>query len=111
MNDIVRYVAEDGSCPFESWLGSLRDTRGKARVLTRLDRLALGCFGDVKALGDGVSELRIDVGPGYRVYFAIVGKQIVLLLYGGDKNRQREDVAKAKTLFEEYKRRLARESQ
>jgi putative addiction module killer protein len=74
------------------WLASLSDLKARARIAARLDRLSLGNFGDCKALHDGVSELRIDWGPGYRVYYAMLGRTCVLLLCGGDKRRQSSDI-------------------
>jgi putative addiction module killer protein len=83
---------------FSDWLRGLDDMHARARILVRIDRLALGNPGDWKALGDGVSELRIPYGPGYRVYFAQRGKVLVVLLVGGTKQRQARDVALAKRL-------------
>lgn len=111
MYKVLRYVAEDGRCPFDAWLNALKNLRGKAKILVRIDRLAFGGFGSAKALRGGVSELRVDSGPGYRIYFATVGKQVVLLLCGGDKSRQNEDIATAESLLAEYKRRILRRSQ
>lgn len=86
---------------FHGWLGSLRDRRGAARILDRLKRAANGNFGDVKPTQAGVSELRIDIGPGYRVYFFQRGKELVVLLCGGDKKSQRADIAQAVRMKEE----------
>jgi putative addiction module killer protein len=83
------------------WLRKLRDLNAVARIQIRIRRLSLGNFGDVKPVGDGVSELRIDYGPGYRVYFAQIGSLLVLLLVGGDKTTQDADIAKAKKLAKE----------
>ncbi len=83
---------------FRSWLADLRDRRAVARIAARIDRLKLGNPGDVKSVGDGVSELRIDYGPGYRLYFKQVGQEIVLLLCGGDKSTQDRDIERAKAL-------------
>lgn len=80
---------------FHRWLGALVDRRAMARILDRLKRASNGNFGDVKPAGSGVSELRIDYGPGYRVYFFRRGKELVILLCGGDKSTQRADIAKA----------------
>ncbi len=90
---------------FEGWINSLRDQKAVAKVLTRIDRLALGNFGDYRALDAGVFELRIDWGPGYRVYAARVGKVVVLLLCGGDKKSQSKDIADAKAYLQDYKKR------
>jgi putative addiction module killer protein len=86
---------------FHSWLGSLRDRRAMARIVDRLKRASNGNFGDVKPAQDGVSELRIDYGPGYRVYFFRRGKELVILLCGGDKKTQKADIAHAKRLKDE----------
>jgi putative addiction module killer protein len=85
---------------FDRWYHGLRDRRARARITLRLDRLRLGQFGDAKFLG-GVAELRIDYGPGYRVYFCQRGGTIVLLLCGGDKTTQALDIAKARDLARE----------
>lgn len=77
---------------FGKWLDELRDTRARARVQARIERLAGGNPGDVRPVGEGVSEMRIDYGPGYRVYFTHVGAQIVILLVGGDKTTQAADI-------------------
>lgn len=83
---------------FANWFDSLRDRRAKARIQARIDRLALGHFGDVAPVGEGVSELRIFYGPGYRVYFVKRGPAVVILLSGGDKNTQDTDIVKAKEI-------------
>ena len=83
---------------FAKWLVKLRDVRAKARILSRLDSARLGNLGDVKALGGGVGEMRIDVGPGYRVYFTRRQRIVVILLCGGDKATQAKDIASAKAM-------------
>lgn len=88
--------------PFSNWLRGLRDVQARARIRTRIDRLALGNMGDHRALDGGVYELKIDWGPGYRVYFGKVGNAIVLLLCGGDKRTQQQDIKTAKTYLKEY---------
>ena len=80
---------------YAKWLDGLRDVRARARVLVRVERLAAGNPGDVRPVGEGVSELRIDYGPGYRVYFKRQGRMIVVLLAGGDKRTQRRDIETA----------------
>ena len=77
---------------FAKWLDGLRDIRARARILVRIERLAAGNPGDVKAVGEGVSELRINYGPGYRVYYKKQGQKVVILLAGGDKSTQSKDI-------------------
>ncbi|WNV03855.1 type II toxin-antitoxin system RelE/ParE family toxin [Candidatus Methylospira mobilis] len=83
---------------YARWLDNLRDIRARARVLARVERLAAGNPGDVKSVGEGVSEMRIDYGPGYRVYFTRRGNEIVILLAGGDKSTQNADIKTAQEL-------------
>ena len=80
---------------FVDWLDGLKDIRARARVLVRIERLAAGNPGNVKPVSEGVSELRIDYGPGYRVYFKKRGKELIILLAGGDKSTQSKDIRKA----------------
>jgi putative addiction module killer protein len=91
------------SASFDRWLGKLKDRRAVARILVRIDRLALGNPGDVRSVGDGVSELKIDHGPGYRVYFAQRGQTLVLLLCGGDKSTQSADITTAKKILTDWR--------
>ncbi len=86
----VRRTAE-----FAEWLDALQDVRGRARVLVRIERLANGNAGDVRPVGEGVSEMRIDDGPGYRVYYCKRGRDVVILLAGGDKATQAKDIRTA----------------
>lgn len=86
------------SAVFRSWMAELTDQRARARIAARIDRVIEGNLGDVKAVGDGVSELRIAYGPGYRVYFTRRGLRLVILLCGGDKSSQRRDIRTAKVL-------------
>lgn len=86
---------------FRIWLARLADRQAVARIVVRLRRLELGNAGDTKSVGDGVSEMRIDYGPGYRVYFTRRGKTIVILLCGGDKKSQRKDIATAQKMAKE----------
>lgn len=88
--------------PFWDWLRDLRDVQARARIRTRIDRLALGNMGDHRVLDGGVYELKIDWGPGYRVYFGKVDNTIVLLLCGGDKRTQQQDIKTAKAYLKEY---------
>jgi len=103
--EIRRYVARSGDDVIGGWLASLEDLKARARIAARLDRLSLGNFGDCKALREGVSELRIDWGPGYRVYYAMLGRTCVLLLCGGDKRRQASDIKRAIEYLEDFKER------
>ena len=102
------YVTQEQKQPFATWIGKLKDAKGRAVINARIGRLRLGNFGDCKAIGDGVSELRINFGPGYRVYFGKSGEEVVLLLCGGDKDSQPSDVTKAKELWAEYKSRATK---
>ena len=88
---------------FERWIKSLRDSQAKAKVAIRIRRLSLGNPGDVKPVGEGVSELRIDYGPGYRVYFIQDGPVVVVLLCGGDKRTQQRDIEQAKALANQWR--------
>jgi putative addiction module killer protein len=88
---------------FDEWLKALRDLKGRARVDIRIRRLADGNPGDVRPVGKGVSELRINTGPGYRVYYAAKGEEIILLLAGGDKSTQARDIETALMLWEDWK--------
>jgi putative addiction module killer protein len=106
MNVIRRYRTEGGREVITEWLDSLRDVRAKARIVARIARLKAGNLGDSKPLRDGVSELRVDYGPGYRVYFGMVGFQVILLLCGGDKRTQDADIDKAVGYLADFKRRV-----
>lgn len=87
---------------FRSWLSSLKDARAKAKIAARIQRIRFGNPGDVKPVGSGVSEMRIEEGPGYRLYFVQRGEVVIVLLSGGTKARQQEDIAQAKRLAEEW---------
>lgn len=100
--ELQSYTTEDGRCPFEDWLSSLRDVEGRAIVRKRLNRVRLGNLGNTRSIGDGVWELKIDFGPGYRVYFGEDGPRIVVLLMGGDKGSQERDILKAKEYWRDY---------
>jgi putative addiction module killer protein len=89
---------------YASWVRSLNDARAKAKISLRVDRLALGNPDDVKPVGDGVSEMRIDYGPGYRVYFGQHGRTLIILLCGGTKKTQVSDIKAAKRLYSEWKK-------
>lgn len=105
MRRVQIYIARNGKAPFEQWVRSLRDKQTKARILTRIDRVRLGNFGDCESVGAGVYELRIHFGPGYRVYFGLHGDEIVLLLCGGDKSTQVRDIDAAKSYWQEFNQR------
>ena len=105
MIELLRYKNRDGTVPFADWLGSLRDKVAQARIRVRLRQLEAGNLGDNKPVGDGVLELRIHVGAGYRVYGARHGQSIVLLLCGGDKSSQPTDIRRAKEFWKEWKQR------
>ena len=100
--EVRHYRTLDGRDPVVEWLESIRDRRARAAILLRIGRLERGLFGDCKSVGDGVSELRIDLGPGYRLYFGRHGEQVILLLCGGDKRRQRDDIARAKRYWDDF---------
>jgi putative addiction module killer protein len=91
------------SATFDRWLHSLKDRRVVARVLVRIDRLVAGNPGDVKPVGDGISELRIDCGSGYRVYYRQEGQRLILLLCGGDKSTRQRDIKRAHEIAQEWK--------
>ena len=88
---------------FSKWLLKLKDIQGKVSILRRIERMRKGNFGDHKGLGDELSELRISVGAGYRVYYTVENKKVILLLVGGDKSSQKVDILKAKELAKELK--------
>ncbi len=101
---LVVYRAKTGKVPFNDWLDKLKDPKIQAMIDLRVGRLSLGLFGDSKSLGDEVYELRIHHGPGYRVYYGLDGDTLVVLLLGGDKSTQTQDILKAKAYFEDYRR-------
>lgn len=105
MFEVRRYLTTSGIDVFGKWLNDLADDRTRAKIAARVLRLAAGNFGDCKRLRGGVRELRIDWGPGYRVYFAMDGRSIVLLLCGGDKRRQSADIERAFGYWNDYQQR------
>lgn len=108
MEDVIEiryYATISGDVVVNDWLTNLADERAAAKISVRIDRLAAGNFGDSKSLGNGLRELRIDWGPGYRVYFALIGRFCVLLLCGGDKRKQQADIERATRYLEDYKKR------
>ena len=102
--EVLYYKKEEGVVPFLNWLYSLKDKVTKAKIRIRLDRLAAGDLGDYHSVGDGVNELRISYGPGYRVYFGFDGRQIVVILCAGDKGSQSKDIKLAKEYWANYKK-------
>jgi putative addiction module killer protein len=103
--ELRRYLTAFGRDIFGEWLSGLRDVRTRAKIMARIDRLSLGNFGDCKALRGGLFEVRIDWGPGYRVYYAQLGKECVLLRGGGDKRKQSSDIKRALGYLKDYKER------
>lgn len=102
---LTYYTDAAGGKPFKEWLYGLRDRAAIARIVTRLERVELGNLGDHKGVGAGVMELRIPYGPGYRVYYALDGDRVVLLLLGGDKSTQTRDIETAKAYWQDYRER------
>lgn len=100
---ILFYEMHNGKSPFLHWLNNLKDVRIRAIIRARLERVKLGNLGDTNKIGDGVLELKISYGPGYRVYFGKDGSDLIILLCGGDKASQKRDIVKAKLLWGEYK--------
>jgi putative addiction module killer protein len=105
MVEILRYVTASGKDVLGEWLSELPDQRARAKIAVRINRLAAGNFGDCKPLQEGVWELRIDWGPGYRVYYAMAGRTCVLLLFGGDKRKQSADIKRAIEFWKDYQQR------
>lgn len=97
------FILETGKTPFKEWLDKLKDVNARAKIRIALDRISLGNFGHAKSVGEGVHELKIDYGPGYRVYYAFAGEKIVLLLLGGDKASQSKDITRAKKHWNAFK--------
>ena len=105
MYEIQDFLQPDGTDPYSIWLRGLVDRKARARVVVRVGRMAGGNFGDCKPVGDGVRELRVDWGPGYRVYYAMAGKRLLLLLAGGDKRKQQMDIDTAISRWIDWKQR------
>jgi putative addiction module killer protein len=101
---VLRYLSPQGRDLFGDWFEGLADRTAKVAIARRVNRIEGGNFGDHKAVGEGVFELRIDIGPGYRVYFGRHGETIVLLLLGGDKRRQSADIERAKACWRDWKK-------
>jgi len=103
---IVHYQTEDGADVYQEWMDGLRDARARVAILRRIDRVVMGNFGNHKVCRDGVSELRIDYGPGYRVYYFQHGKMFVVLLCGGNKRTQDADIDRAVVFRTDFLRRI-----
>lgn len=97
------YETENGKRPFEEWVKDLRDPPTVRRIQARLAGVSVGNLGDVKSVGEGVSELRLAFGAGYRIYFGAVGDELIVLLCGGDKSSQDKDIKKAKEFWSDYR--------
>ena len=102
---VVHYVTEAGKDRYQAWIERLKDKVAKAAITRRVIRIELGDLGDYKRIGDGLSELRIDVGPGYRVYYGSVETTIVVLLIAGTKGTQERDIVRAKTYWQDFQQR------
>lgn len=102
-NKIELYVDPSGKSPFKKWIGRLKDRRGIERIESRVERVCAGNLGDYRYVGEGVFELRIDYGPGYRLYFSQKTSGVIIILYGGDKSTQEKDIKKAQTYWTEEK--------
>lgn len=100
---VAKLVLDNGSCPIDEWRRGIRDKMTRARILRRIDRLGRGNFGDYKDF-DGIGELRLDFGPGYRVYFVRQGSVVVILLGGGDKGSQKRDILAARERWEAFQK-------
>jgi putative addiction module killer protein len=103
--DLIVYEQPTGQRPFDKWFDGLRDKRAQSRIFIKLRQVQAGNFGDCKPVGEGVLELRIDVGAGYRIYCGRFGSELVVLLCGGDKSSQSQDIERAKEFWADWKRR------
>lgn len=107
MNKILKiYTPNSGRAPFSGWLSKIKDKTTRARIRHRLDLLELGHYGDYKSVGDRVFELRLQFGPGYRIYFSEVDNTIILLLCGGDKSNQSRDIEAAKRIWKKMENNI-----
>lgn len=104
--DVRYYEDENGKMPVKEWISNLRDLITKRRIFSGIDKLRVGNFGDSKSVGEGISELRLHFGSGYRVYYSQQGQETILLLLAGDKSVQSQDILKAKEYLENYRERL-----
>lgn len=98
------YQDDHGKEPFNDWLYSIKDIQTQARIDNRLERLRVGNFGDYRSLGSGLFELRLNFGPGYRIYFGRLGNELLVLLNAGSKSSQKKDIKKAQEYWDDYKR-------
>jgi putative addiction module killer protein len=105
MYELQHYLTAKGEDPYSAWLMALNDRHARARVAVRIGRMTSGNFGDVKPVGEGVWEARIDWGPGYRVYYAQAGKRLILLLCGGDKRKQQADIEASQQFWADWQSR------
>jgi len=103
--EVRHYLSRAGKDVFDDWLTQLADLHAQAKIASRINRVAAGNFGDCKPLRSGLYELRVDWGPGYRVYYAMIGRECVLLLCGGDKRKQSADIERASEYLRDYKAR------
>lgn len=102
---VLHYLTPEGRCPFQEWFESARDKVAKHAVLARINRIRAGTLGDWRSVGEGVFELRVDLGPGYRIYFGRDGKTGVVLLTAGEKRSQDSDIRLAKEYWRDYEAR------
>lgn len=100
--EVLEYETDKGRCPFQEWLRKLKDVRARAIVRKRINRVRSGNLGDTRSVGNGVFELKINFGPGYRVYYGEDGPRIVVLLCAGDKKTQAKDIEKVIAYWEDY---------
>jgi putative addiction module killer protein len=107
--DVRYYITKSGKDVVDDWIAGLADDRTEARIFARIERLSSGNFGGHKPLGGGLFELRIDAGPGYRIYCAMIGRTCVLLLCGGDKRKQSSDIQRARGYFKDYLERTRKQ--
>jgi putative addiction module killer protein len=108
MIEILHYLDAGGTDHFQEWLDSLKDRRAKIAIIRRIARLGVGLIGDHKSVRDGIQELRIDVGSGYRVYFAMVGRAVILLTCGGNKQSQDCDIRAAIDMLHDWRTRYGK---
>jgi putative addiction module killer protein len=105
MNTILHYLDARGRDIYQDWVSSLRDRQAKIAVIRRVARLEMGLLGDHRSVGGGVQELRLDIGPGYRIYYAFVDQAVILLTCGGDKSSQKSDIVLALELLHDWRKR------